>query len=338
MIKISNTVTQESLVDNNFNLVKNTCYINNFTLRIFSNPGKSNTTKDDAPPIADLNYDLRSRSNKNTHTSAKIINLDGRISLDKPISPEEGNMDLQWTDENNNLILIKLRFELTDKKNQAYQFKLFFKEINEIFQKYRDLNEPSKKQGKLDYFLRPHIIGIRNFISQLNTPLEISYKIEGDKIKLFGYDEGELHNYIRNQQIEFEGIISVNISVNNKRMTMYWSDEEMNWHLDSKFIGKIPSKGFMVINPKTDLKKTHDDIRSHYSRDCLERMNIDPNSEGSKILRKIFSQHKLDLNDIDISPLVKNSNIYKFLGRRYERLSFDQKKIIEDFLKNCLFY
>ncbi|GAH73599.1 unnamed protein product, partial [marine sediment metagenome] len=195
MIKISNAIIPHKLADNKFILVKNTCYINNFTLRIFSNPKNTNGTNKNVFPVKNLNYELRSRSNKMTHTSAKIINLDGRISLDKPITPEEGNIDLQWTDENNNLIVIKIRFELTNEKKQAYDFELFFKEINEIFQKYRDLNESSKKQGKLDHFLRPHIIGVRNFISQLNTPIEISYELKKDQIKLFGYEECYMNQF-----------------------------------------------------------------------------------------------------------------------------------------------
>ncbi|KKN46914.1 hypothetical protein LCGC14_0668190 [marine sediment metagenome] len=336
MIKLSNAVIPDKLTDNKFILVKNTCYINNFTLRIFSNPENSTTIYKNAFPIKNLKYDLRSRSNKINHTSTQIINLDGRVSLDKPITPEEGNMDLQWTDKNNNLILIKLQFELTNDKNQAYDFELFFIEINEIFQKYLDLNESSKKQRKLDHFLKPHIIGVRNFISLLNTPLEISYEIKENQIKLFGYEEGELHNYIRNQQIDFEGEISINTTLDNRRMTLYWNDDENHWYFEEEFMNKIPKKGFFFITPKRDLNKNHDEIRSNHSHECLVRINIDPDCEGSKILRKLFSQDVVKIRDIDLKPLVKESIVDTHLGIRYERLSSKQKEIIENFHKKSI--
>lgn len=336
MIKISNAIIPDKLADNKFILVKNTCYINNFTLRIFSNPKNTNGTNKNAFPVKNLKYELRSRSNKMTHTSAKIINLDGRISLDKPITPEEGNIDLQWTDENNNLIVIKIRFELTNEKKQAYDFELFFKEINEIFQKYRDLNESSKKQGKLDHFLRPHIIGVRNFISQLNTPIEISYELKKDQIKLFGYEEGELHNYIRNQKTEYEGDISTNILIDNRKMTMYWNDDGNYWYLHKEYMNKIPKKGFMIINPKTDLNKRHDETKSNHSRECLVRINIDPDSEGSKILRKLFTQDEMEIPNMDIKPIKKETIVNTHLGIGYERLSSKQKEIIEVFLKKLI--
>jgi len=336
MIKIRNSTIPDRLVDNKFILVKNTCFIHNFTLRIFSNPKKSVTTDRNAFPIENLKYELRSRSNKIKHTSAKIINLDGRLSLDKPITPEAGNMDLQWTDENNNQILIKLRFELTNEKDQAYDFELFFKEINELLQKFRNLNEPSKNQGKLDHFLRPHILGVRNFKSQLNSPLEISYEIKENQIKLYGYEQGELHNYFRNQQTEIEGEISVDITLDKRKMTMYWNDDENYWYLKKELINKVPKKGFIFITPKTELNKRHDEIRSNYSRDCLVRINTDPDCEGSKILRKVFSQNEVETLGNNLEPLVKENIAYALLGIRYERLVSEQKKIIKNFLKKLL--
>lgn len=337
MIKAKNPDIPENVVESKFILVKNTCYIDNFTLRFFSNPEISSEDINSTIPIRKLDYEFKSRHNKPLQSSLKIIKFQGKLSIDRPGTLEEGNLELKWNDEKHNLIIIKMRFELVDNIAIAYEFELFFKEIDEIFQKIRNLYQSSKNQKKLDYFLMPHLIGTKNLMSKLKTPQIVSYSLDNDQLKIFGYKNEDLQNYINPYRANENEEISTKISIEDIEYSLYWDIERKHWGIKED-ISKIPKKGVLIIKPKIDSDIKHNEKKALYSHESLIKLNNDPDSEGNKILRLAFSQDESESEKTNFKPTLEELRINKELEMPFKRLNSTQKEIISDFSKYSIVF
>ena len=123
--------------------VKNRCYVDNFTLRIYSDGERDNRH----PLLKNLKFSLKTRSNSPIE-SIQLINFKGKIASNHPIRINEGNLDLTHTDEFDNSIEIKLKFETVDDLDKAYKAKTFISEIEDILDNYSNLKGISIKQKK----------------------------------------------------------------------------------------------------------------------------------------------------------------------------------------------
>lgn len=336
MTKMKNVRITESLIDKRFVLIENTCYINNFTLRIFSNPEDSHLPDNIEIPLDNLKIELKTRHNKALQNSPKIISRNGRLSLERDVTLKEGNVELIWQDNYNNSVIIRMRFEMTEDLNNAYDFQLFFEEISELLDKYLNLNKTTKNQGKLDFFLNPHYYGVKNYLFQLNTPTEISYKLKKNYLILYGCKNRKLYNYIYSKRADLDEKISTNIIIDKKELKMYWDDEREEWFFQKEERNKIPIRGLLKIAPKKDKNKIHNDRKFNFSKDCIVKIKESPQCEGGKILRNVLSEEddsekKIEDSLIEIKELIIHAN----LEEEYKRLNREKKKILDE-IRNYL--
>ena len=98
---------------------------------------------------------------------------------------------------------------------------------------------------------------MRNYLTRLNTPKEISYEIKNDYLTLFGYQNRELYRYISaNSDIDED--ISITIYIEKKKFKIFWDDEKEAWYLQSGVRNQVPNRGLLKIEPIRELHKFHD--------------------------------------------------------------------------------
>ena len=329
MTEIKNVTKSENLTNKSFILIENVCYINNFVLYIYSNSERLHKSDNVEISIQNLKVDIKTRYHKPLRNPPSIICIKGKISFDQETHIKEGNIELTLTDDINNSVIMKLRYELSDRMEEAYDFDEFFEEISQIFNKYLNLNNTTKNQDKLDYFLKPHLHGVKNYLTRLNTPIEASYTLKNNYLVLVGLNNKELYNKIYDFKKNRSDVISTKININKTNLSIFWDDEREEWFINKGDKKKIPQKGQLQIVPKNDLNKIHNNKKFSFSRECLVRIKDNPEFKGGIILRQLLDPENID----DIKITKKNiEELIKDLGLdiEYNRLNYEKKIILEE--------
>ncbi len=280
-------------------------------------------------PLQNLKIEIKTRHYKPLKNPPNIICIEGKIAFDQKTHIKEGNVELTLTDNINNSIVMKVKYELSDQIEEAYEFDDFFEEISQIFNKYLNLNETTKNQDKVDYFLKPHIYGVKNYLTRLNTPIEASYTLKNNYLELLGLNNRELYNKIYALRKNGSDVISTKIIINKTNLSIFWDDERDEWFINKEDIKKIPHKGQLKIVPKNDLNKIHNNKKFSFSRECLVRIKENPEFKGGIILRQLLDPENTDeikITKKNIEELIKELSLEK----EYDRLNYEKKIILEE--------
>ncbi|MBD3352458.1 MAG: hypothetical protein GF364_13300 [Candidatus Lokiarchaeota archaeon] len=318
--------------------VKNTCYINNFTLRVFfdSKESKKNT-KNKATQNENIfdpfDYELKTKKNDEIKKQIKFMEEDGKIASNSAIKSGEANLWLKSTDAINTELYIKINLEITDNINHAYKLGKLNQELEEIKDKYQKFEPVTKNQDILDSFLSPHIYGLKNSLNSLNDSIEISYSLNGIYLELFDISNRKLIYYASNNQEIEEESLRICVKINNQELNIYL-DENNQWYIEEKYLNKVPTTGNLRIIPKKGNNNSHDKDKFSSCLNSLYKLRDNPNCHGSNILRQVLIKHNENKSTNQSNSII-NRQFKEFgLLEYYKDLDSQQKKVIVESTRN----
>lgn len=264
----------------------------------------------------------------------RLFNLNGRISIGSEFRNIEGNLDVIWKKSNDISLTIRMKFETTNKLNEAYEYSVFIEDLLNLIRTYYNLKELSTDQTRLNSFIKPNIVGVKNDLLQLETPIDVSYQLENNLIKLIDVSNTSLLEYFYKNQDENQDIF-LEVKINEIFINIHWDSDKEFWYIDNKDLGKIPSRGKIRIgeNKKNEIDKDkiHNKKKLKRMLSCLQDLKENQSSPGKRTLSLILASDFDEINNSNAKISNLNENLRNNgLNAKYNRLNQIQKQCIND--------